>query len=196
MLDQKKMDRFKECGGDAALKLRGELVTALQDRITGTVQAVNAYFESRRKSEMAISGRIKELESQRAELEKKVSSFGPELAAATISGDSDTLEKIQVQLTDLEARRAATSAQIELLSGVSVAGDEGLFTEADEKARDLAAFWSEVQIDLSTLSAFADGQIAVWAKVAKSSTMGGNIMPRKSVFDRVAEMRKDFEKGR
>ena len=196
MLDAKRMEKFKENGADAALKLRGELVTALQDRISGTMQAVNAYFDSRRKSETAISGRIKELESQRAELEKKVSSFGPELAAATISGDSDALEKIQVQLTDLEARRAATSAQIELLSGVSVAGDEGLFTEADEKAWELAAFWTEVQIDLSTLSTFADGQIAVWAKVAKSSTMGGNIMPRKSVFDRVAEMRKDFEKGR
>lgn len=196
MLDAKRMEKFKENGADAALKLRGELVTALQDRISGTMQAVNAYFDSRRKSETAISGRIKELESQREGLEEKVASFGPKLAAATISGDSDTLDKIQAQLTDLEARKAATIAQIELLSGVSVAGDKELFTEADRQARELDQFWTEIIGDLSSLSTFADGQMAAWAQVAKSSTMDGNIMPRKSVFDRVAEMRKDFEKGR
>lgn len=196
MLDAKRMEKFKENGADAALKLRGELVTALQDRISETVQAVNAYFDSRRKSETAIASRVEELKEQEAALEAKVAGYGPRLAEATISGNSAALGVIQTELESLESKKAAISAQIELLSGVSVAGDEGLFTEADEKARDLAAFWSEVQIDLSTLSAFADGQIAVWAKVAKSSTIGGNIMPRKSVFDRVAEMRKDFEKGR
>ena len=196
MLEQKKMDRFKEYGADAALKLRGELVTALQDRITETVRAANAYFDSRRKREAAIASRVEELKEQEAALEAKVNGYGPRLAEATISGNSAALGAIQTELESLESKKAAISAQIELLSGVSVAGDEGLFTEADEKARELAAFWTEVQIDLSTLSTFADGQIAVWAKVAKSSTMGGNIMPRKSVFDRVAEMRKDFEKGR
>ena len=33
MLDQKKMDRFKECGGSAALELRGEIIDALKRQI-------------------------------------------------------------------------------------------------------------------------------------------------------------------
>ena len=64
MLDAKRMEKFKENGADAALKLRGELVTALQDRISGTVQAVNAYFDDRKTKEAAIAARIEELEDQ------------------------------------------------------------------------------------------------------------------------------------
>lgn len=192
MLDAKRMEIFKENGADAALKLRGELVTALQERITGTMRGVNTYFDSRRKSETAISGRIKELESQREGLEEKVASFGPKLAAATISGDSDTLEKIQEQLTALEARKAATIAQIELLSGVSVAGDKELFTEADRQARELDQFWTEIIGDLSSLSTFASEQMNAWYQVAGVSGLGGNILPRNAVFSRVDEMRKDF----
>lgn len=195
MLDQKRMNQFRENGADAALKLRGELVTALQDRITGTLQAVNEYFASRRKSETAIADRIEALKGQKAELEAAVADYAPRLANATISGDSDTLEEIQTQLTGLEARKAATTAQIELLSGVAVTGDETLFNEANEKALALAAFWSSTQADLSSLSAFASEQITTWAKVAKVSDLGGDILPRKSVFDRVREMQEDFTKG-
>lgn len=193
MLDQTKMNTFKENGGAAALKLRGELVTALQDRIGGTLRAVNEYFASRRKSETAISERVKELEAQREELEAEVAAMGPDLAAATISGDVNTLEQIQDKLTDLEARKAATSAQVELLNGVSVSGDEGLFHEADRQARELDRFWSETMTDLSALASFANEQANLWRQVASISDLGGNIMPKRTISDRVAEMRRDFQ---
>lgn len=193
MLDAKRMEKFKENGADAALKLRGELVTALQDRITGTLQAVNEYFASRRKSETVISERVKELEAQREELEAEVAAMGPDLAAATISGDVNTLEQIQSKLTDLEARKAATSAQVELLNGVSVSGDEELFNEADRQARELDRFWSETMTDLSALASFANEQANLWRQVASISDLGGNIMPKRTISDRVAEMRRDFQ---
>ena len=192
MLNAKTMEKFKENGADAALKLRGELVTALQDRITGTMQAVNAYLDSRRKSETAIASRVEELKEQEAALEAKVAGYGPRLAEATISGNSAALGVIQTELESLESKKAAISAQIELLSGVSVAGDEGLFTEADEKARDLATFWTATQADLSALSAFASEQMNAWSQVARVSGLGGDILPRNAVFSRVDEMRKDF----
>lgn len=75
MLDRKKMQQFEEHGGSAALKMRGELVTALQDRIGGTLRAVNAYFDSRRKSETAISKRVKELEARQEALEEEVAQW-------------------------------------------------------------------------------------------------------------------------
>lgn len=192
MLDVKTVEKFKENGADAALKLRGELVTALQDRITGTVQAVNAYFDNKQAKAAAITDRIEELKDQQEDLEAKVADYGPRLAEATISDNSAALGVIQTELESLESKKAAISAQIGLLSGVSVAGDEALFNEADEKARALAAFWTATQADLSALSAFASEQMNAWSQVARVSGLGGDILPRNAVFSRVEEMRRDF----
>ena len=193
MLDQKKMDRFKECGGSAALELRGELTAALKDKISETLQAVNSYFSDRKEKEKAIAARIEELEDQQEDLEAKVAEYGPRLAEATISGNSTALGVIQTELEGLESKKAAIAAQIGLLSGVTVSGDKERFTVADEKARALDRFWTETQADLSALSAFANSQITLWSQVANLSTLGGDIMPRRSVFREVEEMRRDFQ---
>lgn len=193
MLDQKKMDRFKECGGSAALELRGELTAALKDKISETLQAVNSYFSDRKEKEKAIAARIEELKDQQEDLEAKVAEYGPRLAEATISGNSAALGVIQTELANLEAQKAAVGAQIGLLSGVTVSGDKERFTVADEKARALDRFWTETQADLSALSAFANSQITLWSQVANLSTLGGDIMPRRSVFREVEEMRRDFQ---
>lgn len=193
MLDQTKMNKFKECDAAAALELRGELTAALKDKISETLQAVNAYFNNRKEKEAAIADRIEELEDQKAELEERVDGYGPRLANATISGNSADLGVIQTELANLEAQKAAVGAQIGLLSGVAVSGDEALFNEADEKARALAAFWTETQADLSALSAFASEQVTAWSQVARVSGLGGDILPRNAVFSRVDKMRKDFQ---
>ena len=192
MLDQNKMDSFKKHGGAAALELRGEMVSALKDRISETVQAVNAYFDDRKEKEAAIADRIEELEGQKVEMEAKVDGYGPRLAEATISGNSAALGIIQQELTNLQAQKSAISAQIGLLSGVAVAGDEALFNEADEKARALAAFWTETQNDLTALSAFASEQVTLWSQVGRVGLMGGDILPRNAVFSQVDKMRNDF----
>ena len=193
MLDQTRMTQFKECGGTAALELRGEMVSALKDRIGETRLAINAYFSDKRAKEAAIADRIETLKDQKAELEAKVADYGPRLANATISGNSADLETIQAELTSLEAQKSAIDAQIGLLSGVAVSGDKELFAVADEKARGLDQFWTETLADFSALSAFANSQITLWSQVANLSTIGGDIMPRRSVFGEVEEMRRDFQ---
>lgn len=193
MIDRKKMDRFKECGAAAALELRGELTAALKDKISETLQAVNSYFSDRKEKEKAIAARIEELKDQQEDLEAKVAEYGPRLAEATISGNSAALGVIQTELANLEAQKAAVGAQIGLLSGVTVSGDKERFTVADEKARALDRFWTETQADLSALSAFANSQITLWSQVANLSTLGGDIMPRRSVFREVESMRLDFQ---
>lgn len=195
MIDQAKMNQFKEHGAAAALELRGEIATALKDRINETMQAVNVYFSDRKKREMAIADRIEALKDQKTELEERVADYAPRLANATLSGDSADLENIQVELTNLEAQKSAIAAQIGLLSGVAVSGDKELFTAADEMARALDQFWTESMDDLSALSAFANSQITLWSQVANLSTLGGDIMPRRSVFGGVEEMRRDFQEA-
>lgn len=193
MLDQNKMDGFKKHGAAAALELRGELVAALKNRIGETRLAINAYFADKKEKSAAIADRIEAMKDQKAELEAEVADYGPRLAEATISGNAADLESIQAELTDLEARKAAISAQIGLLTGVSVAGDEALYNKADKMAQDLAAFWTATQLDLTELSSFADGQIALWGKVANLSTLGADIAPRQAIFSEVGKMRDDFK---
>lgn len=192
MLDQTKMNKFKECGAAAALELRGEIIDALKCQINETVQAVNAYFDDRKTKEAAIAARIEELEYQKAELEERVDGYGPRLANATISGNSAALGVIQTELEGLESKKSAISAQIGLLSGVTVSGDKERFTVADEKARALDRFWTESMDDLSAISAFANEQVGLWSQVANLSTLGGDIMPRRGVFGDVERMRRDF----
>lgn len=193
MIDQGKMDCLTEHGGAAALELRGEIVSALKDRIGETRLAINAYFADKKAKEAAIASRIEIMKDQKTELEARVADYGPQLAAATISGNAVALESIQAELTSLEAQKAAISAQINLLSGVSVAGDEALFREADEKAQALDAFWADTQQNLTELSSFANNQITLWRKVADFTTFGADIAPRKSIFLDVEKMRADFQ---
>lgn len=192
MLDQTRMTQFKEYDGAAALKWRDELVAVLQSRISDTLEAVNHYFSDKRKREMAISDRVEKLREDLEQVQEEISSFGPGLAAATISGDDTALSDIQAQITQLEARKAAVTTQIDLLSGAAVTGDKALFDQANTKAEALETFWAGTQADLSALSAFASDQVSAWGKVANIAILGGNLLPRGSVASQVEKMRKDF----
>lgn len=192
MLDKNRIDKFEEYGATAALKLRGEIVTALKEQILDTLRDVRCYFEDRKTKKSTIAGRVEELKEQLAALEAKVAEYGPRLAEATLSCNSTALGVIQTELTNLEAQKAAVAAQIGLLSGVSVYGDEALFTKADEKARVLNMSWTETMKDLSALADFANNQMTLWSQVADLSTLGGDLMSHNSVFNQVEEMRRDF----
>lgn len=192
MLDENRMNQFKEYGAAAALKWRDELVAVLQSRISDTLEAVNHYFSDKRKREMAISDRVEKLREDLEQVQEEISSFGPGLAAATISGDDTALSDIQTKITQLEARKAAVTTQIDLLSGAAVTGDKELFDQANTKAEALETFWAGTQADLSALSAFASDQVSAWGKVANIAILGGNLLPRGSVASQVEKMRKDF----
>ena len=192
MLDQTRMNQFKEHGGTAALKWRDELVTALQSRISDTLESVNRYFEDKREKEAAISGRVEKLQEDLEQVQEEISSFGPGLAAATISGDDTALSDIQEKISRAENKRAAITTQIDLLSGAAVTGDKALFDQANEKAEALEGFWAGTQADLSALSVFASDQVSAWGKVANIAALGGNLLPRGSVASQVEKMRKDF----
>lgn len=192
MLDQTRMTHFKEYDGAAALKWRDELVAVLQSRISDTLESVNCYFEDKREKEAAISGRVEKLREDLEQVQEEISSFGPGLAAATISGDDTALSDIQAQITRLEARKAAVTTQIDLLSGAAVTGDKALFDQANEKAEALERFWNNTMADLSTLSSFASEQVQSWSTVANIGSLGGEIIPRVSVNRQIEQMRKDF----
>lgn len=193
MLDRKKLDQMEEHGGAAALKYRDELGNALQTAVNDTVKAVNAYFDNVKDKRAAIAERVAALRDECSRLDEQISSFGPALAEATISGNAAALETIQRDLAELEANRAATVAQIDLLEKVQIRGDEDLYRKAREAAKEMERVNRETMADLSALSTFADKQIDLWRQVSNFSTVSMNTVPLRSVLSRVTDMQRDYE---
>ena len=193
MLDRAKLDKIEEHGGAAALKYRDELGEGLQTAVNNTVKAVNNYFDNVKDKRAAIVDRVATLREECSRLDEQISSFGPALAEATISGNAAALETIPRELAELEANRAATAAQIDLLEKVQIRGDEDLYRKAREAAKDMERVNRETMADLSALSTFADKQIDLWRQVPNFSTVSMNTVPLRSVLSRVADMQRDYE---
>lgn len=193
MIDRKKLDMMEENGGAAALKYRDELGAELQATVNDTLQAVNAYFDNVKIKKRAISERVDSLREECSRLESCISDYGPKLAAATISGDSAALETIQRELSELEANKAATEAQIELLSKVQITGDADLYNKANKLSEKLTEVNRETMANFSALAAFADKQIDLWRQVSNFSAILGNTVPLRSVLSRVHDMQQDYE---
>lgn len=192
MLDRKKLDQMEDCGAVAAMKYRDMLGMEIQTAVNDTVTALNAYFDDVKGKQRAISERVDALREEHADLEAEISAFGPKLAQATISGDGAALESIQREIADLEANKAAVSAQIDLLSKVQITGDADLYSEANKLADKLETVNRETLADLAALGSFAEKQAALWHEVANFSEISGNTVPVRSVLVRVKDMRKDF----
>lgn len=192
MIDRKKLDQMEEQGAAAALQYRGELSAELGDSVSSTYAAVNAYFTDQKKRAAAIADRMEALRTEISDMEERISSLGPALAQATISGDSAALDAIQKEIAELEAQKAANKAQIELLGNAHVSGDEALYQAADEAAEKMEATYREKIADLNALVTFANKQVSLWARVADLSSLGGDTIPVSAVRSRVADMRRDF----
>ena len=196
MLDKEKMQKLEEFGGRSGLQIRNELAAVMQEQNGELLHAVSNYFDDVAKRKRRIADRVNHLQEQRKELENKIASYGPRLAAATISGDSGEMDAIQRELADMEADKAALSSQIELLGGVSVCGDESIFHYADELAKTTETAHSEIMADFRELMGFAQKQRELWASVEDMSGIGEMSVPFGIVRERVSQMRKDFNEGK
>lgn len=100
MLDRARLDQMEESGAAAAMKYRAELEKAVQAVKNDTSHAAKAYFDNVKEKRQAISKRVEALRAECKDLEEEVSSFGPKLARATISGDGSALESIQREIAE------------------------------------------------------------------------------------------------
>lgn len=196
MLDRARLDQMEESGAAAAMKYRAELEKAVQAVKNDTSHAVKSYFDNVKEKRQAISRRVEALRAECKDLEEEVSSFGPKLARATISGDGSALESIQREIAELEANKAAAAAQIDLLSAVHVTGDEDLYRKASELAVKLEAVNREVLAALSALAVFAEKQVSLWREVMNFSSVGAAAtLPASAILAEAEKMRQDFERA-
>lgn len=146
---------------DAFVKLRQE-----NQMITAEAQAAyNAYFADVRQREARIRQRGEALGQERGTLSEKILAMRPALVAATVEGDTDMVSRIQSDMADIEAQKAALTTQIELLSEAQVPGSKELFQAADSKLKELHAANERYRAAVGAIHDFAGEQLELWERI-------------------------------
>lgn len=155
----------KEHGAEAVKDAFAELCQE-NHKITAEAQAAyDAYFADVRQREAKIRQKVEALVQERDALSEKARAMRPALVAATVEGDTDTVSRIQGDMADIEAQKAALTAQIELLSDAKVPGSKELFQAADSKLKELRVANERYRAAVKAINNFAGEQLELWERI-------------------------------
>lgn len=110
--------------------------------------------------------RLADLAQQEAEIKAKISAMQPGLVSATVAGDSAAFDRIQNDLADMEAQRAAVATQIQLLSGALLPGDLMLYKAAEAQCSASGEVSQRCQTELEDIKAFVREQAKAWDRLS------------------------------
>ena len=162
---QEILNTAKEHGAEAVRAAFAELRQENQ-AITAEAQAAyEVYFADVRQREVKIRQKVEALGQERDALSEKARAMRPALVAATVEGDTDTVSRIQGDMADIEAQKAALTAQIELLSDAKVPGSKELFQAADSKLKELRAANERYKAAVGAIHDFAGEQLELWERI-------------------------------
>lgn len=183
---QEILNKARECGAEAVSAVE-EMRQKNQEIAADAQAAYDAYFADVRQREARIRQRVEALGQERDVLSEKIRATQPALVAATIEGNTDAVGKIQSDIADMEAQRAAKSAQIELLSGARVPGSGELFQMADEKLERLREDGLQCRKVTKMVHDFAREQADFWEKVYNDTRYhdlaGGNVYHSEKIYE-------------
>lgn len=155
----------KEYGAE---EVRAAFVELCQENqaITAEAQAAyKAYFADVRQREVKIRQKVEALGQERDALSEKIRTMRSALVAAAAEGDTGTVSRIQGDMADIEAQKAALTAQIELLSDAKVPGSKELFQAADSKLEELRAANERYRAAVGAIHDFAREQLELWERI-------------------------------
>lgn len=162
---QEIIDRAKAHGIDAITAAVEEARRRDREAWESAEAAYKAYFADVEQREAKIKQRITDLTGQEDGIKAKIAAMQPGLVNATVSGDTEAFDRIQGNLADLEAKKAAIATQIELLSGATLPGNQELYRAAAAKfeAKHEAAqrFMEEIEV----IRDFAREQAEAWKEI-------------------------------
>lgn len=153
------------------------------------IAAIDAYYAGMAKSEDAIKQRIDALATQQRRINSEISAMGPALTQATVSGDNDQLKQIQDKLSELEAQKAATATQIEILNTSQFPNDTKLYKEAVACREKQLSALDEVSEAMDEICCYVRAQITAWEAVL---TRAGACSTRDELVRRYTAMCDDF----
>lgn len=159
---------LKKAKKDGAEAVRSALEELRQENQAITAEAraaYDAYFADVRQREARIRQRVEALGQERDVLSEKIRTMRPALVAATVEGNTDMVSRIQSDMADIEAQKAALTTQIELLSDAKVPGSKELFQVADSKLEELRAANERYRDAVGAIHDFAREQLELWERI-------------------------------
>lgn len=162
---QEILKKAKEHGAEAVRSALEELRQENQTITAEARAAYDAYFADVRQREAKIRQKVEALGQERDTLSEKILAMRPSLVAATVEGNTDMVSRIQSDMADIEAQKAALTTQIELLSEAQVPGSAELFQAADSKLKELRAANERYRAAVGAIHDFAGEQLELWERI-------------------------------
>ena len=162
---QEILKKAKEHGAEAVRSVLEELRQENQAITAEARAAYDAYFADVRQRKAKIRQRAEALGQERDTLSEKILAMRPALVAATVEGNTDMVSRIQSDMADIEAQKAALTTQIELLSDAKVPGSKELFQAADSRLEELRAANERYRAAVGTIHDFAREQLELWERI-------------------------------
>lgn len=184
---QEIMDRAKECGVDAITAAVEDVRRRDREAWDAAEAAYKAYFADVEQKEAKVKRRIAELTQRRESIKAKIAAIQPGLVTATVSGDTEAFDRMQNDLADLEAQKAAMTTQIEILSGAPLPGDAELYRAAVakfERKREVAQQFRE---ETEAIRDFAREQAKAWEGIKDDLFYATPYCPRVGIEEKDLE---------
>ena len=189
------LHEFEKNDGRIAKELSKRIYDSRNSAIDNALEAINSYFRNIDEKKEKLKAKISELEEQKSQIDKHISSFSDALAKATIDGDNISFSNIQKNILSMEQQKNTLDAQINLLSAVTIEGDEKLFEYAQEKVKEAQKICNETINDLNSFKSFAQKQMEFWASVRNMSHIVGG-RPEGLLVSKLNEMVYHFQNSK
>lgn len=163
---QEILDKANEHGIMAISAVVEELKRRRQQSKREADAAYQAYFSDVEEREAKVKRRLEDLAQQEAGIKAKISALQPGLVDATVSGDTNAFNRLQDELADLEAQRAAVETQMQLLSSAQLPGSLELYKAAEAQCNASDEVSQRCQTELEKIKAFVREQAKVWDRLS------------------------------
>lgn len=131
--------------------------------------AHTSYFKNVEQRENTVRLRIESLKSDLSDIAARIEAMNPVLVNATLTGNTDELNRVQSHLADLEGQRAAVNTQIQMLSTARVVGDKSLYDAAVQASADLKEAITELELLKDRICDFSSNEIELWNDLRKDA---------------------------
>ncbi len=176
-------------GTEGAQTAIDSLRKIVNEHETAVIVAMDAYYAGAVKVEDTVKQRLSALEAQQRRINSEITAMGPALTQATVSGDGAQLKQIQAKLSELEAQKAATATQIEILNTSLFPSDTKLYKEAAACREKQLSALNEVSEVLGEICSYVRAQITAWEAVL---TRAGACSTRDELMRRYTAMHDDY----
>lgn len=129
--------------------------------------AEKAYYADVETRKQKISDRIVALNTLYSALQTRIDAFKHPLTEATVSGDTDALNRIRDKIKALEVEKASTQSEKDMLKTTNLRGDVTLHDDVVEKNNQYLNLAAGVQESMKAFANCLDGYIERFTKIAK-----------------------------